>query len=68
MKKVYLFMLSVMMTVGCFGQSSVVYFTKDITPESLVSIYEALGAYVSSMLHDLFLLIGSVAVTDNGDG
>jgi uncharacterized Fe-S center protein len=32
-----------MMTVGCFGQSSVVYFTKDITPESLVSIYEALG-------------------------
>ena len=43
MKKVYLFMLSVMMSVGCFGQGSVVYFTKDITPESLVSIYEALG-------------------------
>ena len=39
----FLIILSVMMTVGCFGQSSVVYFTKDITPESLVSIYEALG-------------------------
>ena len=32
-----------MMVIQGFGQSSVVYFTKDITPESLVSIYEALG-------------------------
>ncbi len=32
-----------MMAIQGFGQSSVVYFTKDITPESLVSIYEALG-------------------------
>ena len=31
------------MAMQGFGQSSVVYFTKDITPESLVSIYEALG-------------------------
>ena len=32
-----------MMAIQGFGQSSFVYFTKDITPESLVSIYEALG-------------------------
>ena len=32
-----------MIAIQGFGQSSVVYFTKDITPESLVSIYEALG-------------------------
>jgi uncharacterized Fe-S center protein len=32
-----------MMAIQGFGQSPVVYFTKDITPESLVSIYEALG-------------------------
>ena len=32
-----------MMAMQGFGQSPVVYFTKDITPESLVSIYEALG-------------------------
>ena len=42
-KKLYLLVLSVVMTVSCFGQGSVVYFTKDITPEALVSIYEALG-------------------------
>ena len=43
MKKLYLTMLSLFIAVGCFGQGSVVYFTKDITPESLVKIYEALG-------------------------
>ena len=43
MKKLYLFALACMMVIQGFGQSSVVYFTKDITPESLVSIYEALG-------------------------
>ena len=36
-------MMSACTAVGCSGQNSVVYFTKDITPESLVSIYEALG-------------------------
>lgn len=35
--------MSCMIAIQGFGQSSVVYFTKDITPESLVSIYEALG-------------------------
>ena len=35
--------MSCMMAIQGFGQSSVVYFTNDITPESLVSIYEALG-------------------------
>ncbi len=39
--------LSVCVTIGCFGQGSVVYFTKDITPESLVGIYEALGVDAS---------------------
>ena len=43
MKKLYLLTLACMMAIQGFGQSSVVYFTKDITPESLVSIYEALG-------------------------
>ena len=43
MKKLYLLTLACMLAIQGFGQSSVVYFTKDITPESLVSIYEALG-------------------------
>ena len=43
MKKLYLLTLACMMAIQGFGQSSVVYFTNDITPESLVSIYEALG-------------------------
>ena len=43
MKKLHLLTLACMMAIQSFGQSSVVYFTKDITPESLVSIYEALG-------------------------
>ena len=43
MKKLYLLTLACMMAIQGFGQSPVVYFTKDITPESLVSIYEALG-------------------------
>ena len=32
-----------MMAVGCFGQKPTVYYTKEISAESLVSIYEALG-------------------------
>ena len=43
MKKLYLLTLVCMMAIEGFGQRSMVYFTKDITPESLVSIYEALG-------------------------
>ena len=43
MKKMHLFILACMMALPGFGQGSIVYFTKDITPESLVSIYEALG-------------------------
>ncbi|MBR6978705.1 MAG: DUF362 domain-containing protein [Prevotella sp.] len=43
MKKMHLFILACMMALPGFGQGSTVYFTKDITPESLVSIYEALG-------------------------
>ena len=43
MKKLYLSILACMMAMQGFGQSPVVYFTKNITPESLVNIYEALG-------------------------
>ena len=43
MKKLYLLTLACILAIQGFGQSSVVYFTRDITPESLVSIYEALG-------------------------
>ena len=42
-RKLYLSILACMMAMQGFGQSSVVYFTKDITPEALVNIYEALG-------------------------
>ena len=47
MKKLYLLAITCMMVMQSFGQGSVVYFTKDITPESLVSIYEALGVDAS---------------------
>ena len=47
MKKLYLLAITCMMVMQSFGQRSVVYFTKDITPESLVSIYEALGVDAS---------------------
>ena len=32
-----------MLAISGFAQSPKIYFTKDITPESLVKIYEALG-------------------------
>jgi uncharacterized Fe-S center protein len=43
MKKLYLSILACILTMQGYGQSAMVYFTKDITPESLVNIYEALG-------------------------
>jgi hypothetical protein len=43
MKKLYLLALSCLLAIGGFAHNPTVYFTKDITPESLVSIYEALG-------------------------
>ncbi|MCQ2205124.1 MAG: DUF362 domain-containing protein [Bacteroidales bacterium] len=42
MKKILLAMTFVANTIFCFGQSKV-YVTREITPESLVRIYEALG-------------------------
>lgn len=42
MKKIALFFLSVTLCLG-LGAQSKVYFTKDISPESLVKIYKALG-------------------------
>ena len=38
-----MFALTIVMTTSAFAQGSVVYFTKDITPEALVSIYDVLG-------------------------
>ena len=43
MKTLYVLALTVLTAVGAFGQSATVYFTNEITPESLVKIYEALG-------------------------
>ena len=43
MKALYVLAFTVMTTVCAFGQSATVYFTNEITPESLVKIYEALG-------------------------
>ncbi|MBQ4386824.1 MAG: DUF362 domain-containing protein, partial [Prevotella sp.] len=43
MKKLFLLILASMLTVTVSRAQSTVYFTKDITPESLVKIYEALG-------------------------
>jgi uncharacterized Fe-S center protein len=42
MKKVFLLLTVVLMSIGAQAQSKV-YFTREITPESLVKIYEALG-------------------------
>ena len=38
-----LFIFASLLAIASFGQNSTVYFTKEITPESLVKIYEALG-------------------------
>ena len=43
MKTLYVLALTVLTAVGAFGQSATVYFTNEITPESLVKIYKALG-------------------------
>ena len=43
MKKLILLALTSILTTAGFAQNSTVYLTKDITPESLVKIYEALG-------------------------
>ena len=43
MKKLFLLIVASMLTVTVSMAQSTVYFTKDITPESLVKIYEALG-------------------------
>ena len=42
-KRLHVFLLAIMMAVGCFGQKPTVYYTKEISAESLVKIYEALG-------------------------
>lgn len=42
MKRIVIIMVSMLMSMGAMAQSKV-YFTKEITPESLVKIYEALG-------------------------
>lgn len=42
MKKLFIVLASVLMSVGAMAQSKV-YFTKELTPESLVKIHEALG-------------------------
>ena len=43
MKKIVLAVCAALTTITITAQSPKVYFTKDITPESLVKIYEALG-------------------------
>ena len=43
MKKLYLLALGCLLAICGFAQNPTVYFTKNITPESLVKIYEALG-------------------------
>ena len=43
MKKIVLVICAVLAVTTLSAQSSTVYFTKDITPESLVKIYEAMG-------------------------
>ncbi|MCQ2245013.1 MAG: DUF362 domain-containing protein [Bacteroidaceae bacterium] len=42
MKKALILFASILMSIGAMAQSKV-YFTKEISPESLVKIYEALG-------------------------
>ncbi|MBP3775268.1 MAG: DUF362 domain-containing protein [Bacteroidaceae bacterium] len=41
--RLYLLTLASILATAGYAQNSTVYFTKDITPESLVRIYEALG-------------------------
>ena len=43
MKRLYLLLFAALLATAGFGQAPTVYFTKDITPESLVKIYEVLG-------------------------
>ena len=43
MKRLYLLLFAALLATAGFGQAPTVYFTKDITPEALVKIYEALG-------------------------
>ena len=43
MKRLYLLLFAALLATAGFGQTPTVYFTKDITPESLVKIYEVLG-------------------------
>ena len=43
MKKIVLIVFAALATKTITAQKSTVYFTKDITPESLVKFYEALG-------------------------
>ena len=64
MKKLYLTMLSVFIAAGCFGQGSVVYFTKDITPESLVKVYETLGVSAEASLYNVYSLDGKKLLTN----
>ncbi len=45
MKKVFIALTAMLISIGAMAQSKV-YFTKEITPESLVKIYEALGVKV----------------------
>lgn len=45
MKKVFIALTAMLISIGTMAQSKV-YFTKEITPESLVKIYEALGVKV----------------------
>lgn len=45
MKKVFIALAAMLISIGAMAQSKV-YFTKEITPESLVKIYEALGVKV----------------------
>lgn len=45
MKKVFIALTAMLISIGAMAQSKV-YFTKEITPKSLVKIYEALGVKV----------------------
>ena len=50
MKELYLTMLSVFISAGCFGQGSVVYFTKDNNPYTFKSIRTAQYPPLSGLL------------------
>lgn len=43
MKTLFVLVICCLTVISSYGQGAKVYFTKDITPESLVKIYEALG-------------------------